>query len=328
MKILAMSNKERWNKYIDDPVFLSQHEVTFVPFNSDEETVLKAGGDAEILLADAVAGVSGDIIRKMKNLKMIHSEGVGFNAIDVKTATELGIYVCNCRAMNASAVAEQAVLLMLGLLRSVVSCDKAVREGRQIGVKLAYMDAGSLKELADCRIGFVGLGAVGKATAKICNVMGAELVYYDKFLLSEEQEAEYNIKHLSLDELIRTSDIVSLHVPVTDETKHMVNKEFLGKMKEGSYLINTARGDLTVAEDLLDALKNGPLAGAGLDCLEGEPVMIDNPMLKADAETAAKILYSPHIGGITASSFRRGYGMIREDIEALVRGEKPKYCVN
>ena len=328
MKILSMIKPERWKKYIDDPSFFLCHEIIYLPMDADADTVYEAGGDAEIILADAVSPVSGYLIRKMKNLKMIHSEGVGFNKIDVDAATECGVYVCNCKAMNATAVAEQTVLLMLGLLRNVLSCDRAEREGRAREVQQAYMAEGNLKELADCRIGFVGLGAVGKAAARICEAMGAELVYYDLFRLPEEQEKELNIRYLSLDELIKSSDIISLHLPSTEKTMHMVNKGFLSKMKEGSYLVNTSRGDLVVTEDLLEALKSGHLAGAGLDCVEGEPVTADNPILKADEETASKIILSPHIGGITGSSFRRGYRMIRENIEAVMRGEKPKRCIN
>lgn len=198
--------------------------------------------------------------------------------------------------MNATAVAEQAVLLMLGLLCSVVSGDRAVREGRQIDVKLAHMATGDLKEISDCCIGFVGFGDIGKATAKLCSVMGAEIVYTKHHPLLAEEEKEYNLKYLPLDELLATSDIVTLHTPVTAETVHMADKEFFAKMKEGSYLINTARGDLVVAEDLVEVIKSGHLSGAGLDCIEGEPVKTDNPMLQLDPDTASKILFSPHVG--------------------------------
>lgn len=328
MKILVMSKPGRMEKYIKDPEFFRQFEITVIPFDSDDDRILESCPDADIMVVDAIAKVSGNVIRKMKNLKMIHSEGVGYNGIDVKAATECGVYVCNGKAMNATAVAEQAVLLMLGLLRGVITGDRAVREGRQMEVKAAHMVSGDLKEIADCRIGFVGFGDVAKATAKLCAALGAEMVYNDIVKLPKEKEEEYRATFVSLPELLKTSDIVSIHVPVTPETTHMVNREFLSEMKEGAYFINTARGELVVAEDLLSALKDGHLAGAGLDCIEGEPVSVDNAMFKCDPETSEKIIYSPHVGGITASSFKRGYEMVYEDILAVARGEKPKRCVN
>lgn len=328
MKILVMNQPGRLETFIKDPEFYKQNEIVTIPFNAEDEAILAAGADADILLVDAIARLNGNVIRKMKNLKLIHTDGVGYNWIDTEAAKECGVYVCNCKSMNASSVAEQTVLLMLGLLRNVVSCDAAVRDGRQKEVQSAYIKSCSLKEIADCRIGLIGFGDIARIVAKLCSELGAEVVYNDIAPASEEIEASCHASFLPVDELLATSDIVSLHVPVTKKTEHMVNTDYISKMKNGAYLINTARGELVVAEDLLAALKSGHLAGAGLDCLEGEPVNKDNAMLAGDPETESKILYSPHIGGISASSFKRGYQMICDDIMAVARGEKPQRCVN
>lgn len=328
MKLLVIGKEGRLQKYTRDKSVLETYEISYVPTGSSDEALLAAGGDADFILADAVAGVSADVIGRMPNLKLIHSEGVGFNGIDTRAAAERGIYVCNCKGMNATAVAEQAILLMLGLLRDVCGGDRSVRAGQQIQVKENVMINASLKELGDCTIGIVGLGDIGKATAKMAKVFGARIHYYSRHRLDEAVEREYGVTYMPLDELLASSDIVSLHTPVTEETMKMANEAFFEKMKQGSYLINTSRGELVDEPALLAAIESGHLAGAGLDTLSGEPVRPDHVMLQAKPEVAEKILYSCHIGGVTASSFKRGYGMIWENIEKVASGERPERIVN
>ena len=328
MKILALSKPGKMERYITDPDFYQRFEITVIPFDADDDAILAACPDADIIVADAISKIGAKAISGMPNLKMIHSEGVAYNGFDLAAAKEHGVYVCNCKAMNATAVAEQAIFLMLACLRGGVTGDAAVREGRQMDVKMNHMVAGDLKEIADCKIGFIGFGDIAKATAKYASMMGAEIYYYKRSRLSPEEEKEYQATYLSKEELLSISDIVTLHAPVTEQTKHMVNKAFLNQMKEGAYLINTARGELVDSKDLLESLASGHLAGAGLDCLENEPVALDNEMLQADSATAEKIVYSPHVGGITASSFVRGYKMVYEDIMLVADGKEPKRIVN
>lgn len=328
MKLLVIGKEGRLQKYTRDTSVYEQFEICYVPTGSPDEEILTAGQDADFILADAVAVVSANVIEQMPKLKMIHSEGVGFNGIDVEAAAKRGIYVCNSKGMNATAVAEQAILLMLGLLRDVCGGDRAVRAGSQIQVKEQVMITASLKELGDCTIGLVGLGDIGKATAKMAAVFGAKVHYYELRPLDAETEAEYGVTYMPLDELLASSDIVSLHVPVTKDTMGMADETFFAKMKPGSYLINTARGELVDDEALLQAIRSGHLAGAGLDTLSNEPVRPDHKMLQAEPQVAEKILYSCHIGGVTASSFRRGYDMIWEDIRLAAAGQRPKRIVN
>ncbi len=324
MKILVIGKEGRLQNNADPAVY-AKHEFTYVPNGSDDETILAAGKDAEIIIVDAMGKVSANVINKMPNLKMIHSEGVGFQGVDTIAASAKQVYVCNCKGMNATAVAEQAILLMLGLLRGIVTGDQAVREGRQIEVKENHMLTGDLKELADCTIGFMGFGDIAKAAA---DVFGAKVVYYDIFRASEEVEKAYKATYMSIDELLKVSDIVSLHLPVTPQTANMVNAGFFAKMKDGAYIVNTARGELVDSEAMLDAIRSGKLAGAGLDCVAGEPVQADNVILKAEKAVEDKIIYSCHVGGITASSFKRGYQMVWSDIARIEAGEKPEHIVN
>ena len=131
-----------------------------------------------------------------------------------------------------------------------------------------------------------------------------------------------------MDELLKTCDMLSLHLPVTQETTGMCNREFFGKCRKGSYFINTSRGELVDDEALLEALENGTIAMAGLDTLDHEPVQKDHPSLSWPREILDRIVFSPHIVGITGSRFRRGYGMIWDDIEKVAKGEVPGHIVN
>lgn len=327
MKILAIEKEGRLEKMTPHDIYVS-HDITYVPVNSTDEEKIAAGREAEVIIVDAMGKVSADVIASMPKLRMIHSDGVGFQGVDVNAAREKGVYVCNCKGMNASAVAEQALLLMLGLLRGIAVGNRAVHEGNQITVKEGHMVNGTLKEIADCTVGLYGFGDIAKVLAKILLLMGAKVQYFDVFRAPEDVEEEYCVRYVSLDELLASSDIVSLHIPVTPETSGCVNSDFLGKMKKGSYLINTARGELVDSEALLDALRCGQLAGAGLDCIAGEPVAKDNPIASAEGELADKLLLSCHIAGITKSSFVRGFNMLWDDIAKVQAGERPGHIVN
>lgn len=327
MKILVIGKEGRLQKNADPAVY-ARHEFVYVPNGADDETILSAGRDAEIIIVDAMGKVTANVIRQMPKLKMIHSEGVGFQGVDTIAASAEQVYVCNCKGMNATAVAEQTILLMLGMLRGIVTGDRAVREGHQIEVKENHMLTGDLKELSDCTIGFVGFGDIARETARMAAVFGAENVYYALSQKPEAVEKEYQAAYMSLDELLAVSDIVSLHLPVTAQTAGMVDSSFLAKMKDGAYLVNTARGELVDSKALLDALRSGKLAGAGLDCVAGEPVQADNELLKAEKEVEDKLVLSCHVGGITASSFKRGYEMLWANVARIEAGEKPEHIVN
>lgn len=324
MNILVIGKEGRLQKNADPAVY-ARHTFSYVPNNSPDDVILAAGRDAEIIIVDAMGSVSAAVIEEMPNLKMIHSEGVGYQGVDTEAARKKQVYVCNCKGMNATAVAEQAIFLMLSLLRGSVTGDRAVREGRQIEVKENHMLAGDLKELADCTIGYVGFGDIAQATARMADIFGAKNVYYCP---SGAKKGIETADYLPLDELLAVSDIVSLHLPVTPETVDTVNSAFFAKMKDGAYLVNTARGELVDSEALLAAIRSGKLAGAGLDCVADEPVRADNAILQAEKEVEDKLIFSPHVGGITASSFKRGYKMLWENIARIEAGERPEHIVN
>lgn len=328
MKILHLGKNGNIEKYLPSPEYLDGIEIVDLPITTTVEDILEKAKDAKYIVADAIASVPGELIRQMPNLRMIHSEGVAYNSFDICTAAETGVYVCNCKGMNAMAVAEQTLLLMLGVLRNVTAGDKAVRAGNQITMKEGYMHRGDLLELCDVKVGLVGFGDIAKCVAKLLKAFQVETFYYSRHRASKEIEEEYGVSYLPIDELCASCKMISIHVPVTPDTEGMVNEKFFSKMIPGSYLINTARGEIVDSQALVNAIQKKIIKGAGLDTVAGEPVKKDNILLKQPQEVLDRILFSPHIGGITASSFQRGYEMIWEDIFSVERGERPKRIVN
>lgn len=328
MKLLHIGKLGNVKHFSGKSELMESMEIIEMPAGLSEDEYLAVGKDAEFIVADAMAKVSGELIKGMLNLKMIHSEGVGYNFFDLEAAREKEIYVCNCKGMNAMAVAEQTILLMLSMLRNVTNCDQAVRNGHQIEKKEEYMKKGNLMELSDCKVGLIGFGDIAKCTAMILKSFNVETYYYSRTQSDKDVEEKYNVKYLELDELLKNCNVFSIHLPVTNTTYEMVNDEFFSKIPEGSYLVNTARGELVDSMALVRALESGKLEMAALDTIAGEPVQLSNVLLNQEQKIMEKIIFSPHIGGITASSFKRGYSMIWSNIKKVIAGEKPDHIVN
>jgi len=329
MKLLHIGNPNCLERYTEKSDFTQSVDIIDLPMGLPAGSYLEKAADADVIVADAMASVPAELISAMPRLKMIHSEGVGYNSFDIDCANERGVYICNSAGMNAQAVAEQTVLLMLGVLRSVAAGDRAVREGRQIEVKSAYMASGSLRDLADCTVGLIGLGNIGRRTAAILSAFGCRVYYTQRRRAAAQAENECGALWCEKRaELLAKCDIVSLHLPVTSETARMCDKAFFAEMKRGAYFINTSRGELVDDEALITALKSGHIAMAGLDTLDGEPVSKSHILLNQSEDIEAKLLFSPHIGGITGTSFCISYRIIWENIRRVAAGEKPVNIVN
>ena len=330
MKAIIIGDRKRYEIFMPSKGlpegFMDEIEKVYFPLGTKDEEIIGSGEGAEFLLSDAIAPVSGYLIDHLPDLKLIHSEGVAYNGIDIEAASKRGITVCNNRGINATAVAEQTIMLMLGLLRSIKEGDEAVRGGHQIDMKHRKMREGIL-ELADCQVGLIGFGDIARATAKMLITFGCSVVYCARSRKEEGLEREYQASYMEMDELLATSDIVSLHVPVNDGTRGMADKGFFCKMKPSAYLINTSRGEIVDNEALLEALREHEIAGAGLDTVAPEPVPADHILINAPKEAAEKILFSPHIGGITTSTFRRGHMNMWKAVWDVSEGRKPKNVI-
>lgn len=327
MKIAMWTLKGSAQRYSRPEDISPEWELTFLPMDSSTAEAIRLAAGAEVLVADPIRNVSAELLEGMPGLRLVQTEGVGYNRVDLDAAGRLGITVCNNAGVNAGAVAEQAVLLMLAVLRRLHEGETAVYAGRQIEMKSRCMAEGLLMELSACRVGLVGMGAIGRETAKRLRPFGCQLCYYDPFRRSEAEERQMGLTFLPLEELLRTADIVSLHLPVTEETVGIVNKSALAQMKEGAVLINTARGELVDQPALCQALCSGRLGGAGLDTLSPEPVRADNPLLNLPEDVRPKVVLSPHIGGITYQAFLRSYHNIWDNVRRYAAGEELRNVV-
>lgn len=327
MKMLVIGDEQRTRRYLPALPVVEQCELVVVPRGTSDDQILEKHADADFIMADAISLVSAALIAGMPNLKLIHSEGVAFNAIDCKAATDAGVYVCNNAGVNAGAVAEQAVLLMLGCLRGVVSGHAAVMGGQQIQTKERLMVQG-IRELGDCTVGLIGFGAIAQATAQRLAPFGCKLLYNKRSRLSEEEEQRLGVTFATVEQIAATADIVSLHCPVTPQTVNLVDADFLAAMRPSAILINTARGEIVDQQALAQALASGQIAMAGLDTLSPEPVQLDHPLLAAGDQVAQRLVLSPHIGGVTEGMFHRAHTWVWENVARVAAGERPCNVVN
>lgn len=327
MKILIFGPKARYDLYL--PEFVQDLPVELV-FSGTRQSTLQAAEenpDAEVIFADAITPVGREIMDKLSHLKLIHSEGVAFNAIDVAAARERGVFVCNNKGCNAMSVAEHTVMLMLMALRRGVTGHAAVKAGEQIQFKERFMVSNS-PELGEQTVGIIGLGDIGTATARLLRPFGCQLYYYSAHRRPPETETELGITYLPLKELAARCDILSLHCAVNEETTHMVNETLLSCVKPGAILVNTARGQLTDNQAVRRALMEGRLGGIAIDTFAPEPTPANHPLVDLPPEIADRAVYSPHLGGITGGVFRRAHRNMWSSVRLLLEGQKPKFIVN
>jgi phosphoglycerate dehydrogenase-like enzyme len=242
-------------------------------------------------------------------LRLIQKIGVGVNTIDLEAARARGIAVCNLPGTNSRAVAEMALLLMLGALRRITYFDTETRAGRGWSQPPALQDG--LFELGGRKVGLVGYGAVPRLLAPVLQAMGCEVLYTAR---APKPEAIGTFH--SLDTLLAESDVVSLHIPETPETRGLINKAAISRMKPGGVLVNTARGGLVDQAALVEALQSGHLAATGLDVFATEPLDPADPLLGLP-----NVVVAPHVAWLSTGTFARSFSIAAENCLRLQRGE-------
>jgi D-3-phosphoglycerate dehydrogenase / 2-oxoglutarate reductase len=254
-----------------------------------------------------------DLFGMAPRLRAIARTGVGYDLIDVSAATAHQVAVTITPGTNQESVAEQTMALVLALARRIIPNDRAIHAG---GWERALVTP-----VRGLTLGLIGMGRIGRAVALRALPFRMRVVAFDTFIHAEFDE-RHGIDRLPLNELLACSDIVSLHLPLTEATRGMVNHEFLANMRPGSYLVNTSRGGLIVESDLRDALVSGHLAGAGLDVLNYEPPERGNPLLGLP-----NVILSPHIAGTDTLSMRDMAEMAATTIVELHQNRWPGDCV-
>jgi glycerate dehydrogenase len=276
------------------------------------EIIPRASG-AEIVFTNKTP-ITEETLSACPNIKFIGVLATGYNVVDVEAARARGIPVTNIPTYGTAAVAQMVFALLLELCHHVGAHAKAVSDGRWSASKdFCFWDF-PLIELAGKTLGLIGYGRIGQATARIARALGMEVLAYDPF--GEDDSL------VTLDELLRRSDVISLHCPLFPETRGIICRDNLMKCKRGALLINTARGPLVVEEDMREALISGQLAGAAVDVVSTEPIRPDNPLL-----TAPNILITPHIAWAPRESRQRLMDIAVANLRAFLAGA-PENVVN
>lgn len=274
----------------------------------DEGRLIELVGDVDAIIVRSKPKVTRKVIEAAPKLKVIGRAGVGLDNIDLEAAKERGIKVVNSPGASSRSVAELAVALMFNVARKIAFADRKMREG--VWAKKQCMGF----ELEGKTLGIVGFGRIGYQIAKIAKALGMNLLLYDPYP-NEEHAKEVGGKFVDLETLLKESDVVTLHVPLIDATYHLINEERLKLMKPTAILINAARGAVVDTNALVKALKEGWIAGAGLDVFEEEPLPKDHPLTKLD-----NVVLTPHIGASTVEAQMRAGVQVAEQIVEILKG--------
>lgn len=293
MKIIAVEpigiSEERAAAIAADLALRGDEFVCYRDRMEDAATLIERMKDAEVVIVSNIK-IGADILSQCPNLKMLNVAFTGLDHIDLDYCQTHGITVKNASGYATEGVAELAIGLMLDLYRRITVLDADTRKG---GTRNNFLG----KELRGKRVGIVGTGAIGIQTATLLQAFGCEVVAWSR--TQKEDVQKMGIPYLSLEELMSTCDIISLHVPLTAETQHLISREMLTLCKPTAILINTARGNVVDIDALADLLKEGKIAGAGIDVFEKEPPLAtDHPLFDAP-----NCILVPHVGYATREAF-------------------------
>ncbi len=282
----------------------------------EEEDLIGQAADVDAIILRANGSVSKAIIESSSKLKVIGRHGVGLDTVDLDTAKKCGVKVVYTPMANKESVAEHFVGLALMLAKKMRLADIALRDC-QWQVRYEYIGT----ELCAKTLGVLGFGRIGQQTARICkHGFNMSILYYDQ-IDYPEAEAELNAKRVDEKTLFSDADFISINMPLLPDTRHFVNAELLNLMKPSAFLINMARGPIWKEADVVKALKDKRIAGAGSDVYEIEPITPDNPLLKLD-----NFVGTPHMSAHTEEGMIR-MSMVAKDVLAVLEGREPEFAV-
>ena len=289
-------------------------EIEIFPHNRipKKEEIIAGVRDADALISLLADRIDKEIIDSAPKLKVIGNYAVGYNNIDVEYAKKKGIIVTNTPGVLTDATADLTFALILAAARRVVEGDKFIRQGKFNGWAPMLMLG---KDVWGATIGIIGAGRIGQAVARRAKGFNMRILYYSR--TRKEEMDGLGAKFVSLEELLRESNIITLHVPLTSDTRHLIDYKEFELMKEGAILINTARGEVVNEEAMLKALKSGKLFAAGLDVFYNEP-NVNPELFKMD-----NVVLTPHIGSATERTRRKMAEMVCSDVVRVLRGEEP-----
>ena len=277
-----------------------------------EDEILQRIGDAEIIYTNKTP-LTRDTFEKAPQIKYVGVLATGYNVVDVEAAKEKGIPVTNIPTYGTTAVAQMTFALLLEMCHHVWVHSEEVKKGAWTNASDFCFWNYPLIELGGKTMGLIGYGRIGQAVGAIAQAFGMNVLAYDEYPNKALENAA--MKYAALDELLAASDIVSLHCPLFESTKGIINKDSIAKMKEGVMIINTSRGPLIAEEDLAEALNSGKVAGAAVDVLSVEPATMDNPLM-----TAKNCIITPHIAWAPKESRERLMNIAVDNLEQYLAG--------
>ena len=309
--------------FTDLPKTLAQHITNCAPPSfhvntysaelSDEEKITLLN-DVQFLILFP-SRLSDAVLNASNHLRLIQLVSAGYEQMNIDLCCTLGIPVANNGGTNAIDVAEHTLALTLGLYRRLIDLDSHVRKGQWNALTLGAQT----QTIYGKTVGLVGFGHIGQRVGRLFSALGARLVYSDLIPISAREENALSIEHMPLEQLLTTADIVSLHVPLTSSTRHMIGAKELALMKPGALLINTCRGPVVDEQTLYEALVDKQIAGAGLDVFETEPCPTDSPLL-----ALPNVLLTPHAGGVTRDTWARRGAFVFSNIQRVCNGQPPQ----
>lgn len=293
--------------------------VVSVPEERTQAALVEAVAGSDLVVGDYTFELAIDsaVIDAMEGCRLIQQPSAGYQHIDIEYAAEKGIPVANSGGANDIAVAEHTVMSGLALLKHLRKADRETREGRWPQLEIGGV------ELAGRTWGIVGFGRIGREVAKRLSGFGCNVIFSDPFPPAEDVQAELGVAEADLDDLLKKSDVVSLHCPLTDETRNLIDADALARIGSVGFLVNVARGEVIVEEDLVEALKSNKLGGAAIDVFSEEPPDAGHPLFGLE-----NVILSPHIAGVTAESRRRIMAATVENLARVAKGEAPMNVVN
>lgn len=293
-------------------------EVSPLDRNLKGDEILRMTAEAQGMVSMATDAIDRDLIDGLGDIRIIANYAVGFNNIEIDYARERGIVVTNTPGVLTEATADIAMALILCVARRIVEGDRLVRRGEFKGIYPTFFLG---VELENKVLGIYGLGRIGRAVAKKAVNFGLRIIYHDVEPL-EEGSLDFPAQYVSFDDLLKKSDFLSIHALLSEETRHRFTRKEFGEMKKGAFLINAARGPLVKEDDLVYALKNRWIAGAGLDVYEFEP------KIHPDLIGLENVVLLPHIGSATIEVREKMSLMVADNLIAFFQGKAPPNRVN
>jgi phosphoglycerate dehydrogenase-like enzyme len=289
-----------------------------------EEDICGLVGDADVILSDPlhVQPVTRRIIEVAESLKLIQCYSIGFDDVDIEAARERGVPVANAAGTLSKPIAEYTIAVALYLLKSIEFARSEISNGNWVQQQMIAGPRMPL-EFGTLTLGIIGAGSIGREVARLAKVFGTKILYHNRNKLPEEVERELGLAFSSFDEVLSSSDVLSVNVPLTDETRGMIGAEEIAGMKSGAVLVNTARGEVVDYQALAEALKSGHLRGAAVDVFENEPDIWDCPLLGL-----GNVILTPHSSALSPETPRRCMEKVVENLSRFYDGKPLLNVVN